>query len=75
MLELSLSSINDNWGLWPSRIRVDYGVENVLICEQREVMEEDVLLQVHQREIRGSSDCGVMYSDALQFCFIMLFMQ
>ena len=33
VLELFLSSINDNWGLWPSRIRVDYGVENVLICE------------------------------------------
>ena len=78
MLELFLSSVNVNWGLWPSRIRVDYGVENVLTCESMVAergLEEEVLLQAHQREIRGSSDCGVMYSDALQFCFIVLFME
>lgn len=26
-------SIQENCGLWPSRIRVDHGVENVLICD------------------------------------------
>eukprot|EP00795_Rhopilema_esculentum_P015711 gene15711-7005_t len=25
--------IDENWGLWPSRIRVDYGIENVSVCD------------------------------------------
>ena len=33
VLHLFLSSINEIGGYWPSRIRVDYGVENVLICD------------------------------------------
>ena len=32
-LALFYHAINENQGLWPSRVRVDYGVENVLICD------------------------------------------
>ena len=32
LLELVLKAI-ENDGLWPSRIRVDYGVENVQVCD------------------------------------------
>nr|XP_058962207.1 uncharacterized protein LOC131789152 [Pocillopora verrucosa] len=32
VLELFLKAIEKD-GLWPSRIRVDYGVENVLVCD------------------------------------------
>ena len=28
-----LEAIESHGGLWPSRVRVDHGVENVLICE------------------------------------------
>ena len=31
---LFLTAINQNHGLWPSRIRVDHGVENVLVCDE-----------------------------------------
>ena len=33
VLQLFLESISNHGGYWPSRIRVDYGVENVLICD------------------------------------------
>eukprot|EP00794_Sanderia_malayensis_P004150 gene4150-4703_t len=33
VLALFLNAIDTNGGLWPSRIRVDYGVENVSVCE------------------------------------------
>jgi len=29
-----LKAINDDGGMWPSRIRVDYGVENVKVCDE-----------------------------------------
>ena len=32
VLELFLKAIEKD-GLWPSRIRVDYGAENVLVCD------------------------------------------
>ena len=32
--DLFLNSITEHHGLWPSRIRVDYGVENVLVCDE-----------------------------------------
>lgn len=31
---LFLNAIRENGNLWPSRIRVDYGVENVLVCDE-----------------------------------------
>ena len=31
---LFLTAVDQNYGLWPSRIRVDYGVENVLVCDE-----------------------------------------
>ena len=34
VLELFKGAIRENHELWPSRIRVDYGVENVLICDE-----------------------------------------
>ena len=34
VLELFKDAIKNNRGLWPSRIRVDRGVENVLICDE-----------------------------------------
>ena len=34
VLGLFKDAIKDNRGLWPSRIRVDRGMENVLICEE-----------------------------------------
>lgn len=33
VLDLFLNAIERVGGVWPSRIRVDYGVENVLVCE------------------------------------------
>ena len=33
VLTLFLEAIDNDGGLWPSRIRVDRGVENVLVCE------------------------------------------
>lgn len=33
VLDLFLNAINIDNGLWPSRIRVDYGVENVKVCD------------------------------------------
>ena len=33
VLSLFRSAIEKNGGIWPSRIRVDHGVENVLVCE------------------------------------------
>ena len=32
VLELFLKAIEED-GLWPSRIRVDYGVENLIVCD------------------------------------------
>ena len=49
VLQLFLTSINNHDGYWPSRIRVDYGVENVLIC--------DAITQKHG-EGRGSCIAG-----------------
>ena len=34
VLGLLKDAIKDSQGLWPSHIRVDHGVENVLICEE-----------------------------------------
>lgn len=33
VLDLFLDAINRDGNLWPSRIRVDKGVENVLVCD------------------------------------------
>lgn len=33
VLNLFLDAINRDGNLWPSRIRVDKGVENVLVCD------------------------------------------
>ncbi len=33
VLNLFLDAIENDGGLWPSRIRVDHGVENVLVCD------------------------------------------
>ena len=33
VLDLFLQAINENKGLWPSRVRVDYGVENISVCD------------------------------------------
>ena len=33
VLTLFMQAIRNDNGLWPSRIRVDYGVENVLVCD------------------------------------------
>ena len=33
VLNLFHSAVERDGGIWPSRIRVDYGVENVLVCE------------------------------------------
>ena len=33
VLELFLNAIECDGDLWPSRVRVDYGVENVLVCD------------------------------------------
>ena len=34
VLYIFKDAIKDNGGLWPSRIRVDYGVENVSVCDE-----------------------------------------
>ena len=54
VLNLFNSAINDNHGLWPSRIRVDYGVENVLVCDE---------MVAHQGEGRGSFIAGASTSN------------
>ena len=41
VLGLFKSAIKDNLGLWPSRIRVDYGVENVLVCDEMVLRQGD----------------------------------
>lgn len=33
VLELFMNAIEQDGGLWPSRIRVDYGVENTAVCD------------------------------------------
>ena len=33
LLRLFEKTVNEHDGLWPSRIQVDYGVENVSICD------------------------------------------
>ena len=33
VLDLFMNSIENDRGLWPSRVRVDYGVENVMVCD------------------------------------------
>ena len=33
VLSLFLDAIGEHGGIWPSRVRVDHGVENVLVCE------------------------------------------
>ena len=49
VLKYFLDGITENGGLWPSRIRFNYGVENVLICH----------LMVEQRgENQGSFIAG-----------------
>ena len=54
VLNLFNSAINDNHGLWPSRIRVDYGVENVLVCDE---------MVAHRGEGRGSFIAGASTSN------------
>ena len=49
VLELFMNVIREHGDLWPSRIRVDYGVENVLICDE---------MVAHQGEGRGSFIAG-----------------
>ncbi|CAB3984915.1 hypothetical protein AC249_AIPGENE5997 [Paramuricea clavata] len=49
VLSLFHKAINENHGLWPSRIRVDYGVENVLVCDE---------MVAQQGEGRGSFIAG-----------------
>ena len=34
VLDLFKNAINENRGLWPLGICVDYGVENVLVCDE-----------------------------------------
>ena len=49
VLNLFLKAIRENHGLWPSRIRVDYGVENVLVCDE---------MVAHRGQGRGSYIAG-----------------
>ena len=49
VLDLFLNAIDRDGSLWPSRIRVDKGVENVLVC--------DVMVQA-RGEGRGSFIAG-----------------
>ena len=53
-LNLFNSVINDNYGLWRSRIRVDYGVETVLVCGE---------MVAHRCEGRGSFIAGASTSN------------
>ena len=53
-LNLFNSVINDNYGLWRSRIRVDYGVETVLVCAE---------MVAHRCEGRGSFIAGASTSN------------
>ena len=46
---LFLTAVDQNYGLWPSRICVDYGVENVLVCDE---------MVVRQGEGQGSYIAG-----------------
>ena len=49
VLNLFQNAITENHNLWPSRVRVDYGVENVLVC--------DAIVEKHG-EGRGSFIAG-----------------
>ena len=58
VLELFLKAI-ENDGLWPSRIHVDYGVENVLVCDAMvEARGEGRGSFTLPREIRELKDSG-----------------
>jgi hypothetical protein len=77
VLNLFHSAIETDGGIWPSRIRVDYGVENVLVCE--EMVENrgagrEVSLLVHQHITRESSGFGGMCFDVSVTITIMYFM-
>ena len=53
VLSLFEDAIRRDGGLWPSRIRVDYEVENVAVCDAMVAPVErkgQVLLQVHHVE-------------------------
>ena len=53
-LNLFNSVMNDNHGLWRSRIRLDYGVETVLVCDE---------MVGHQCEGRSSFIAGASTSN------------
>ena len=57
VLNLFLDATNRDGNLWPSRIRVDKGVENVLVC--------DAMVQARGREggVNALKDCGEMFFD------------
>ena len=79
VLSLFESAVERDGGLWPSRIRVDYGVENISVCNAM------VAVRGERRGsfIAGSSTLnqrierrkGEMISDAFFTCFITRFMQ
>ena len=66
VLVLFLDAIKHDGNLWPSRIRMDKGVENVLVCDAMvQAMGEGrgVLLLVPLHTTRASKDYGEMSLD------------
>ena len=67
VLNLFLDALNRDGNLWPSRIRVDKGVENVLVCDAmvqaRGGGERGVLLLVLLHTTNALKDCGEMFFD------------
>ncbi|CAB4001417.1 hypothetical protein AWC38_SpisGene3841 [Paramuricea clavata] len=58
VLALFLNATEEDGGLWPSRIRVDRGVENVRVC--------DAMVEARVDPLRPSTEMGIdVYLDAL----------
>ena len=75
MLNLFIDATQNDGGRWPSRIRVDYGVENVLVCDAMTKNEKKVAAassQDLQQETNESKDCGGMSFVVLSIVLLYL---
>ena len=58
---------------WPSRIRLDYGVENTAVCDRMVAVDgsgRGSLLRVLPRETKGLKGFGGMFLDVFAMCLV-----
>lgn len=78
VLGLFKDAIKDNRGLWPLCIRVDHGVENVLLCEEMVTpwgRDGAVLLLAHPQVISDQKDPEDMSLDVFVIFFKFHFLR